>query len=289
MEIVVGIDGSEASHRAFEVGLHEARVRRELLRVVHSWHLSAYLVLPPGFGYTVGPLDAEDRTIMAKHYVEELLATVPHDDVRIETDIRAGDAGQVLVEASKGADLLVLGSRRHGTLASVVIGSATNYVLHHAQCPVLIVPAGSPAEWKRIVVGVDGSDWGDAALRWGAALARTHGCPLVVVHAWQLATSPDWFGGLQPDGERYASQVEAWLREHVAHVLPDQTGLSVQLSAVQDYAAAGLTSAAGPDDLLVVGSRGRGGFTDLVMGSVAAQCAHHARGAVAVLRRGTAL
>jgi nucleotide-binding universal stress UspA family protein len=210
-------------------------------------------------------------------------------DVRVVTDVQVGDAGTDLVRASTLADLLVLGARRHGAMASLAIGSASNYVLHHAQCPVLVVPAaaGGVRGWNRVVVGVDGSDCGDAALRWGAARARAHGCPLLVVHTWQLVTNPDWFGEVPADAGQYGKQVVEWLEEHVDEVLSDHGEVVVEARAVRDSAASGLLSATGPEDLLVVGSRGRGGFTDLVLGSVALQCAHHARSAVAVLRAGT--
>jgi nucleotide-binding universal stress UspA family protein len=283
-EIVVGIDGSAASHRALEVAVHEARLRQADLRVVHSWHVTAYPVMPPGCGYEMAPLELEDRAVMAKTYVEQLLVTVPHDGVVIATDIQPGDAGQSLVHASKLGDLLIVGSRRHGTLASLLIGSAANYVLHHAHCPVMVVPAGTgPVQCRQVVVGVDGSDCGDAALRWAADRATAYGCPLVIVHAWQLITSPDWFGGLQVDREVYAEQIESWLAEHVAEVLPDRADLKVELRAVQDSTAGALTSAAGVHDLLVVGSRGRSGLAGLVLGSVAMQCVHHTKGAIAVL------
>jgi nucleotide-binding universal stress UspA family protein len=287
MEIVVGIDGSQASHRALEVALQDAARSNAHLTVHHSWQPNP--LIPPGFGCEVAALALEDRALMAKHYVEELLSTVPHAGLRLATDIRAGDPGRDLVEASRGASLLVLGSRRHGALASAVVGSATNYVLHHATCPVLVVPAEARLEWARVVVGVDGSECADVALRWAAHRARAHQVPLVVVHAWELVTAPDWFGGLLPDPVAYGEQVEGWLAEHVDEALPDQEGLAIELRAVQDSTAGALTGTSQPDDLLVVGSHGRSGFTDLVMGSVAAHCAHHARGAVAVLRRGSVL
>lgn len=292
-EVVVGVDGTEGSARAVRVALQEAAVLGDALRVVHVFATTPYVGAVPGYGYDLPPVSTLGGEVWAKELVEEAVrearAGAPVPGVSIVADAEPGDAGTELVRASTLADLLVVGARRHGTLASVVIGSASNHVLHHAQCPVLVVPSGpGPVRpWHRVVVGVDGSDCGDAALRWAAARASAHGCPLLVVHTWQLVTNPDWFGEVPIDVSQYGEQIEDWLQVHVREVLGDRPDLPVEVRAVRDDTAAGLLSSAGPDDLLVIGSRGRGGFASLVLGSVALQCAHHARSAVAVLRSGT--
>jgi nucleotide-binding universal stress UspA family protein len=292
-EVVVGVDGSEAAERALRVALREASLLGDQVRVLHSWRVLPYVGAVPGMGYDITPLELEDRSGWAGEFLTEIVDKAQRDTelsgVTVIRDARAGDAGTDLVKASTLADLLVLGTRRHGPFASAVVGSATNYVLHHAQCPVMVVPAatGPVKAWTRVVVGVDGSDCGDSALRWAAERARANDCPLLVVHAWQLITNPDWFGSPPVSAEQYGKQVENWLHEHVGEVLPDHHDVAIELRAVQDYAAAGLLAVTGPEDLLVVGSRGRGSFTNLMLGSVAMQCAHHARSAVTVLRAGT--
>lgn len=292
-EVVVGVDGSEASERALRVALREASVLKDTVRVVHSWRVLPYVGGVPGLGYDITPVELEDRSGWAGEFLTDIVDRAQRDtgltDVPVVKDARAGDAGTDLVHASALADLLVLGTRRHGPFASAVVGSATNYVLHHAQCPVMVVPAASgPVKpWTRVVVGVDGSDCGASALTWAARRARSNGCPLLVVHAWQLVTNPDWFGTPPVSAEQYGKQVEAWLHEHVDEVLGEHADLVVEVRAIQDYPAAGLLATTGPEDLLVIGSRGRGSFTHLMLGSVAMQCAHHARSAVTVLRAGT--
>jgi nucleotide-binding universal stress UspA family protein len=291
-EVVVGVDGSEASERALRVALREAAVLGDQVRALHSWRVLPYLGVP-GMGYDVTALELEDRSGWAEEFLTDLVGKAQGEmgltDVTVIRDARAGDAGTELVRASTLADLLVLGTRRHSPFASAVVGSATNYVLHHAQCPVMVVPAstGPVGPWARVVVGVDGSDCGDSALHWAAERARANGCPLLVLHAWQLVTNPEWFGSPPVSAEKYGKQVEAWLHDHVDEMLADHGDLTIEVRAVQDYAAAGLLAATGPEDLLVIGSRGRGSFTNLLLGSVAMQCAHHARSAVAVLRAGT--
>ncbi|MCW2544280.1 MAG: UspA [Frankiales bacterium] len=273
--------------------MHEAARLGDDVRVMHRWRALPAVDAFPGFGYGYGtgfsPADMQKRGDLAEELVAASVGAAQSEGGlpigRIVNDVHPGDPGVDLVEASGAADLLVLGTRRHGALASAIVGSTANYVLHHARCPVMIVPAAtSPiATWARVVVGVDGSAPAAAALRWAATCARARACPLLVIHAWQIATAPDWLLATAM-GETFGKQSDSWLHEQVAEILPDQEGLSIELRAVEDFAGNALLGVAGPEDLLVVGSRGRSAFVDLALGSVAMQCAHHARSAVAVVR-----
>lgn len=291
-EVVVGVDGSGAGALALRVALQEAALRHAELRVLHSWRTPPVAGMVPGIGYDVSDLVLEDRSAWASDLLDDAVAqarTAGGPDVagvHVVKDVRAGDAGTDLVLASKGADLLVLGARRHGALTSALVGSATNYVLHRAQCPVLVVPAnpGDGHRWRRVVVGVDGSEGSDEALRWAAAEALRHGCPLLAVHAWLLRTNPEWLGSTSTTDADYARGVEEWLTAHVDTVLGGHPDLVLEVRAVESTAAAAVIGACGPEDLLVVGTRGRSALADLLLGSVAMQCAHHARSAVTLVR-----
>lgn len=286
LDVVVGVDGSPASTTALRVAAREAVATGRALRAVHAWRTPTALVGGlPGIGYSyayAGMLDAHLGAETAKHQLDDELAEVVQSaggqgQLQVIPDVREGDAGVSLVEASTLADLLVLGSRRHGAFGSAVIGSATNYVLHRAHCPVLIVPAqpGPPQPWAKVLVGVDGSECSRHALTWAADRARAHGCLLVAVHAWLFGTGAR---GADPQVE-----VESWLRAECESVLgPDARGL--ELLVVQDYAAAALLAACEPEDLLVVGTQSGSLLHDVVVGSVAMQCAHHTRGSVVVVR-----
>jgi len=132
-----------------------------------------------------------------------------------------------------------------------------------------------------IVVGIDGSAGSERALEWAAAEARTRKLPLTLVSAWHapsaaMAAGMAW-GGVNPgdvSGElrTYATKrLDAVCREH-ADELAD---VEVMRSVVQDSAAPALIDAAEGADLLVVGTRGHGGFAGLLLGSVSQQCVHH--------------
>lgn len=182
-EVVVGVDGSEASARALRVAAHEAEVLGDDLRVLHSWAITSYTGVVQGYGSELVPPEYEDHSEWARVPVEDLVEDVARGSaVPVVTDVHPGDPGTDLVRASRLADLVVLGSRRHGRLASAVLGSATRYVLHRARCPVMVVPArpGPTGPWQHVVAALDGSG---TALAWAEAQARAHGCELVVLPA----------------------------------------------------------------------------------------------------------
>jgi len=168
-------------------------------------------------------------------------------------------------------------------VARLFLGSVTDELLHHAACPVLVVPDRAYAPWQRVVVGLDGSENSRAALRWAATVARALGIPLTLVRAWMLSTLPGTVTG-GPATDEDAADVRGWLRDELARCGPlDEQPLEVDALAVHLGATAALLGIAGRDDLLVVGARGQGGFAGLVLGSVAMQCARHAKGSLAVV------
>ncbi|HEY5059249.1 MAG TPA: universal stress protein [Gaiellaceae bacterium] len=130
----------------------------------------------------------------------------------------------------------------------------------------------------RIVVGIDGSDHAQEALRWALAEARLRGASLRVVQAW---TTPVYAGyaavsGAALDPALFREAAEQQVEKTVQNVVGDQTDVKVERKAVEGTAAIVLVEEAENADLLVVGSRGHGGFAGLLLGSVSQQCAQHA-------------
>jgi len=135
----------------------------------------------------------------------------------------------------------------------------------------------------RIVVGVDGSEPSKAALRWAIEEARLRGAPVLAVHAWlmQFGAGPGFVvPAVEPNDVQ--REAESMLDAAIAEVGTE--GLDVDRVAVEGVAARVLIEAAEGADLLVVGSRGHGGFAGLLLGSVSQQCAHHAPCPVVVVR-----
>ena len=136
-----------------------------------------------------------------------------------------------------------------------------------------------------IVVGIDGSDGSKSALRWALEEARLRGDRVLAVHAWSppaaFAPAP-WAVAVPVDEQTFERAADELVRSVVAEVAGDAADL-VEASAVRGSPAGALVDLAGEDHLLVVGSRGHGGFGGLLLGSVSDQCAHHARGAVVIV------
>jgi nucleotide-binding universal stress UspA family protein len=135
--IVVGVDGSDGSRRALERAVVEARMHGARVQAVHAWHM------PPLGAYPYGALAIDPGTFEddARRTLDEV---VDATDARglaepIERIVVCGSAARELLDAAKGADLLVVGSRGRGGFAGLVLGSVSEQCVRHAGCPVLVV------------------------------------------------------------------------------------------------------------------------------------------------------
>jgi nucleotide-binding universal stress UspA family protein len=139
--IVVGVDHSAGAKEALRFALEEARLRQATLRAVHAWQ----------FGYIgatgmEGALPAiggelhEYRAAAEAALDATLREAIPDaGEVEVERHVVEGAPAAVLVEESRGADMLVVGSRGHGGFAQLLLGSVSQQCAHHAECPVVIV------------------------------------------------------------------------------------------------------------------------------------------------------
>lgn len=141
--VVVGVDASPASQAALAWALDEARLRRTALHVVHAWQFpfetAGAAGMLPGGG---------EMKLWAEEVIDDALAAVDvGDDVTVLREAVIGPATAVLLEACRGASLLVVGTRGHSRLTGLFLGSASQYLAVHAPCPVLVVhgPRPSPA------------------------------------------------------------------------------------------------------------------------------------------------
>ena len=137
----------------------------------------------------------------------------------------------------------------------------------------------------RVVVGYDGSEGARAALDWARQEARLRAVPLVVVHAWAMPFSPAYAGLPVPElqVQEAAKQGARRVLDEALSLLDDQAAVEALL--VEGGAAAGLIGVVNADDILVVGSRGRGGFASLLLGSTGQQLAQHAPCPVVIVTR----
>ena len=137
--IVVGVDQSEGAKAALRFALEEARLRQAKLRVVHAWQFG--YIGAPGFEGSLPAVggDLAEFHEAAEAALDETLRGVVADGVAIERRVDQGAAAPALIEESRDADLLVVGSRGHGGFAQLLLGSVSQQCAQHAFCPVVIV------------------------------------------------------------------------------------------------------------------------------------------------------
>jgi len=201
--------------------------------------------------------------------------------VEAESSLGIGPPARVLLEASRGADLLVVGSRGRGGFATLVLGSVSSQCANHAAVPTVVVPIDAPTgRSRRIVVGVDGSANASAALRWACEFAEAESS-IVAVGAWTPPYLPaDQRGSLDPTPREIA---KAGFLDRVNEVTAEFGGREVESRFVTGDARTTITNPDLKADLLVVGARGHGGLSHALIGSVATWVLHHTKCATVVV------
>jgi nucleotide-binding universal stress UspA family protein len=138
--IVVGVDGSEAARTALSWALEEGRLRHAAVDVVHAWQMP-YV---NGYPFVIADLQPGEFEENAQELLDSTVGGVDTTGVTaIEPILACDSAAQALLDRAKDADLLVVGSRGRGGFAGLLLGSVSQKVLHHATCPVVVIPAGT--------------------------------------------------------------------------------------------------------------------------------------------------
>jgi nucleotide-binding universal stress UspA family protein len=136
--IVVGVDGSDSSVQALDWAARQAELTGDVLEVITTWEW------PGSYGWAAPlPEDWDPQADMTK-VLDEILGQLrqAHPDVTVRLRVVEGHPAPVLIEASRGADLLVVGSRGHGEFAGMLLGSVSEHCVSHAHCPVLVARDG---------------------------------------------------------------------------------------------------------------------------------------------------
>ena len=285
--VVVGVDGSAPSLAALRWAAGEARLRGRPLHVIHCFVWPSFAA-----GYGLIPDDwfdprprVEAQRLMAE-WIEQARAMA--GGVLVTGVVVDGPAAPVLIEESREAATVVVGTRGTGGFAGLLLGSVATQVATHAHGPVVVVrPDFDPqtASGQRVVVGVDGSDAADVAAGYAFAIAAERSVELVAVRAWN-PPKPPWRIDVRPlvmDVDEIATAEMGLLRSSLARWEAAYPHVRVEQCLVAEHAANALVSASQGAQLLVVGSRGRGGLLGRLLGSVSLRVLHHADCAVAVV------
>lgn len=283
--VVAGVDGSSHGLGAVEWAADWAFVHGLPLGLIAAYGPHT---MPPN------PVDAEELQRIWVQAADSDLATArarveaayPGLQVRSETMNRG--AADALTEVSEDAALLVIGNRGLGAIKSVVLGSVAHDVATYAACPVVTVPHGVDRPGDRdIIVGTDGSEQSAAALEFALGFAARGPAKVVAIWAWDLdprhpavitgaPAMPD-LGGVHDDLLHTLEHRLASFRERFPQV-------TVEGRVIHGRASSVLVDAAAGAGLLVVGSRGLGGFKRLLLGSTSQEVVRAAECAVAVVR-----
>jgi nucleotide-binding universal stress UspA family protein len=285
--IVVGVDESSGAAAALRWAAAERAVDDCELTAVLCWTYLEQHRSQPNQHFDAEYGDAAARQALDTIVEQVLGGEAAHVQRRTVNDHTA----RALLAASADADLLVLGARGLSGWREVIVGSVTRQCLHHATKPVAVIrqrpdePQPShTTDANRVVVGVDGSEASLQALHWALDEARRRRAVLTAVHVWTAPyIGPELVPAAAYDTDEHDRRGREVLESAVAAA--DTSGLAapVEQLVVSGGAAATLAGAADGADLLVVGSRGHGGFAGLLLGSVSDHVVHHAACPVVVV------
>ncbi|MFR9802430.1 universal stress protein [Pseudonocardia sp. RS010] len=281
--VVAGIDGSDLSTEAARWAAAHAARHRRVLRLVRAYQL------PP---HTAD----EVRRQMQAHVRRQLwsaarLVRTVAPELAVEQAVVEGDPAEVLVAESAAARLLVVGTRGVGGFAGLLVGSVGDALARRAECPLVVVrgPVESDDALRRgdrvrpVVVGVDGSPAGEAALAFAFAEADVWTAPLVAVHAWTEHLEDPQAVAWSELGALEAEEREV-LAERLAGWTEKYPGVRVSRELVHGPAHRALVDRSVNARLVVVGSFGRGRLGRTLLGSTGRTVLHHAHSPVAVVR-----
>ncbi|MFI6575177.1 universal stress protein [Nocardiopsis sp. NPDC050513] len=294
--LIVGVDGSDSSRHALEWTAHQAVLRGLGLRIVVA------ASSPATVGVFAAPVPGEEPqpVVGADTTAAERLLAYAADWVsrlfpELEVDPRLSSArplDALLVEAADpGAAAVVVGSRGLSGFLAAFVGSVGIELAARSPVPVVVMPhahASAHGVRGRVIVGVDGSEPSRRALEFGFAQAEFAQAELVAVCAWQpLVAFAAATGPIPPelfDDTTAAEAARQSLEEEIADARLRHPGVAVTPRVVRAHPVVALLEEATPADLIVVGSRGRGGVRGLLLGSVSHSVLHGAKGPVAILR-----
>jgi nucleotide-binding universal stress UspA family protein len=284
-ELVVGVDGSAASYAAVSWAAHEATMRGLPVNLL-------YVVAPTSLSSTEAPNDTitQEGEVKARRVLDRARRIVDEQICearpKVRVELRYAGVVATLVDASRDAQMIVVGTRGLGEFGWHMLGSVSSGLLHHAHCPVVIIhdPDTAGREIRAdapVLVGIDGSRASEAATALAFDEASRRRVPLVALRTWSdVGVFPilgmDW-QVCRDDGDEVLEERLAGWQE----IYPD---VQIHPRLVCDVPSRWLVNESEGAQLVVLGSRGRGGFDGLHLGSVSSAVAQSARVPVIVVR-----
>lgn len=283
--LTVGTDGSDAAFRSLDWAVDEAARHTLPLRIVHAsrWEHYEGTSSAPAPERPVEQVLAENIVAAAADHARHRRA-----DVRVSAEVLADDAVTVLLNEGLHASALVLGSRGHGEISGLLLGSVSLAVAARARCPVIVVrgdPAGLAGTHERILLGVADPAGDMAAVRFAFREAEARGCTLEAVCAWHRP-APGTADAPQPTATAHRSheqQATALLDDALDKAAGAHPAVRVERAVAEGPAHKVLVHRAAAADLLVLGAQRRQGHSGLQPGRVTHTALRHAACPVAVV------
>lgn len=283
--IVVGIDGSQHSATALEWAVTRATLGGNVLELVNAYNLPADLDF---YGYQ--GMATHQPVLWFEEYSKELLdaarARVAElaPDLEVTVTSKLGPAAHALAVASHGADAVVVGRRGLGAATSILLGSVSNRLTVEAGCPLIAIGEGEVPTSGPVVVGVDGSEFGVAALRFAIAEAAVRQTSVRAVTSYVkpdrvAATDPEYAARVLAETEHEAAQVLAGALAEIGDVPVEVE----QVTVASRVPAEAILAHSSDAQLVVVGTHGKGLIRRMLLGSVSRQVLNDADRPVAVV------
>ncbi|MYM19976.1 universal stress protein [Brevibacterium sp. 5221] len=315
--IIVGIDGSRASRNALAFAIGEAQAMGRTIRLVGAYTIPSVAAATIDVSYV--PIDDSAVRAAVTASLKEAAAEVRAAGVGVEAVIEIGDAAGVLVEESRQASLAVVGSRGRGGFAGRLLGTVSSALPAHSLAPTIVVPVSWSLDGQRrpevsssqpvrsargadfeqggdgetypgldfsgsVVVGIDALGKDSPALWAAAEIAVRRGTPLHIVGViTTTVVGPEWLPSAS-DMKRFVDEGADKIALAAAAVAQQHPELTVDWTLFDGQPAEVLVRASDTADILVIGSRGRGGFAGLLLGSTSQSVLPYAKCPTMVVR-----